>query len=67
MDLARQAETIRGYSHLGQIPIVLLAPVCSVLRTLWVPCADSGSPGPSSLELYVAVTHWIALANRLSL
>jgi hypothetical protein len=43
MDLARQTETIREYEHLRPIPIVLLAPVCSVLRTLWVPYADSGA------------------------
>ena len=43
MDLARQTETIREYEHLRQIPIVLLAPVCSILRTLWVLSADSGA------------------------
>ena len=35
MDLARQTEMIREYEHLRQILIVLLASVCSVLRTLW--------------------------------
>lgn len=43
MDLARQTETIREYEHLREISIVLLAPVCFVLRTLCVPCADSGA------------------------
>jgi osomolarity two-component system sensor histidine kinase NIK1 len=41
MNLARQTETIREYEHLRQIPIVLLAPVCSLLRALCVPSADS--------------------------
>jgi osomolarity two-component system sensor histidine kinase NIK1 len=43
MDSARQTETIRGYEHLQKIPIVLLAPVRSILCVLYQPSADSGA------------------------
>ena len=43
MDLALQTEMIRQYEHLWEIPVVLLAPVCSVFHTLWVSCANSGA------------------------
>jgi hypothetical protein len=65
MDSARQTETIREYEHLRYIPIVLLAPVRSILcdpcRTFLLTVVLI--PEPSSLELYVTMPmdNWLTL------